>query len=44
MTAVGVDAEPLRQNLELFANSLQRFNTGIALVNPLEPEEDQRWS
>ncbi len=41
VAAVGVDAEPLRQNFELFANSLQRFNTGIALVNPLEPEEGQ---
>ena len=41
VAAVGVGAEPLRRNFELFANSLQRFNTGVALVNPLEPEEGQ---
>ncbi len=39
VAAVGVNSALLRRNFQLFANTLQLFNTALALVNPLEPEE-----
>ena len=41
LAAVGVEAALLRRSFELFANTLQLFNTGLALVKPVEPEEGQ---
>ncbi len=39
VAAVGVNSALLRRNFQLFANTLQLFNTALALVNPLEPDE-----